>query len=327
MASGSITAVSSPSGRYVDWEVVKDLSDPGIKVSFAKTKTLSGNLSGAINTIIVDPASAGGNVVIEAYDDQIGDKCGTQATIKIDALQIQHECVATPPADQSRTNIGVGEKMMLWLPGSLSGTFTWKTSAGTLSRTNGTSTTLTAPDNAATATVTVSYAGGSCTTNFDVLAPDGSYTAVNTSTPGAAVNVAAAGMVNTIILGPTNVSLSSIRIQEIGENAENTQEYYQVNGAPKHTPSGQTLINFDNSFPDRATGGPADPPWSGTNYSGGSFDWQVPTVWWVPGGPTNQLWAGANNLQTFLLTSNGTLTVTKYGLSVTRTTNDDITMP
>ena len=76
-SSTNITASSTPSGRTIGWKVVS--SDPGVKVSFANTNTVDGDA----NTINVDSASASGNVVIEAYDYQIGAACGTQTTIQI----------------------------------------------------------------------------------------------------------------------------------------------------------------------------------------------------------------------------------------------------
>jgi hypothetical protein len=96
-------------------------------------------------------------------------------TVTWHVVQITNQCVATTPANQSRTTIGVGEDVNLWLVGSPSGTFTWSTSAGSVSPTSGTSTTLTAPGNAATATVTVSYTGGSCSQSFNVIEPANVY--------------------------------------------------------------------------------------------------------------------------------------------------------
>lgn len=75
------------------------------------------------------------------------------------------ETIATQPADRTRTDIGVGEDVILThSPGNA----IWRTTAGTLLPRTGVNVIFTAPDTAQTVTVTA----GRASIAFDVIAPD-----------------------------------------------------------------------------------------------------------------------------------------------------------
>jgi len=144
-------------------------------------------------------------------------------------VDIQHQCVATTPTNQSRTTIGVGEQVNLTACGA-PGTITWSTSAGSLSPTNGTYTTLTAPGNAATATVTVNYTSGSCATGFSVIEPSG----VNMVTNGLrhVINRPDIGFHALIYVAPDSVNFGAVSCIEVTNNAVCSGVYTPFNGYP-----------------------------------------------------------------------------------------------
>jgi hypothetical protein len=254
----------------------------------------------------------------------------------VKVYQLVSQCVQTTPANQSRTNLGVGEQVNLFfnptLPPNLTNV-TWSTSAGGLAVTSGTTNLFTAPSNAAVATVSATVSGTLISNTFNVFEPTGVVYAIITQTqnivvPGMTIpsltnGEAGAQMVLEAFFGPTNVSFYRVSVMEVGENASNLSGYFS-----QYTPSqlAHTTANFwtplnrQNYYSDLPSGGPFPPPWS----PGGSFGWDIPANWQVTGsGQTNSL-AGWN--QNFSIDSSGTVTIQKWGRSVTRTTNNVITI-
>ncbi len=80
--------------------------------------------------------------------------------------KITSETVATSPGARTRTDIGVGEEVLLTYSG---GSTTWSTTGGTLDSTTGPQVKLTAPDDARAVIVV----GGTATITFGVVAPSG----------------------------------------------------------------------------------------------------------------------------------------------------------
>jgi len=154
----------------------------------------------------------------------------TPVSLSFNVIEIAHQCVATTPTNQDRTTIGVGEQVNLSLVGSPSGTFTWTTSAGSVSPTNGTSTTLTAPGNAATAIITVYYTGGSCTLGFSVIEPSG----VNMVTNGLwhYINRPSVGFQASCYIAPDSVNFGVVSCKEETNNFVANGIYSFMNGQP-----------------------------------------------------------------------------------------------
>ena len=91
---------------------------------------------------------------------------------------------------------------------------------------------------------------------------------------------------------------------------------HSVSGANQPHPVGCDNLVGDGMDNANKWGMPS--PWT----PGGSFRWPIPAVWWIGSGPSNSLpWSD----QTFTLDASGTFTVSKFGHSVTRTTQDVIT--
>jgi hypothetical protein len=255
--------------------------------------------------------------------------------VLFNVIQITNLAAAVVPTNRTRLTVGVGEWVSLRLAGNPGGNYTWSTTAGSVVPTNGSSTAFTAPSNAANATVSVNYGNGNCSLQFNVLEPTGFVTSnspapVNSYPEG----VAGAGMTNYTYIVPQTVSFYRIRTQEVPATSNlvvagyfantnsfptgpqmhdaaagaggwvGTSQYYNYNGFDKAS-SGTAMVRFK--------------PWVA-----GTLTWPIPVVWAIPGGvpgsgPTNNSLGRTD--QTFMVISNGTVTVLKYGNSVSRGTN------
>ena len=235
--------------------------------------------------------------------------------------QITNECMAIVPDPQSRTIIGVGEQVNLWLVNSPSGEYSWSASAGSLNPTTGNSTMFTAPSNSATVIITLSYQGGECQKQFNVVEPTSINNAVIESTvdfqtgePGSEMHL------SPVIMGPADVSFYRVQCMEIGDNAIDASGYFIINPPPSHIGNGADVwfqLGQDNSWPntwDWAGFWGFAPPWSD-----GGFSWPIPAVWKIDDGPTNSLTGWS---QSCSIDDNGTVTVSKFNHSATRTTNN-----
>jgi hypothetical protein len=237
-------------------------------------------------------------------------------SLPFNVIQITNQCNAAVPTPRTRTTIGVGELVSLGLVGPPAGTFTWTTSAGTLSTTNGTSTVLTAPERAATATVTVNFTGGSCNKAFTVVEPAGE-TAVKDHEYTYPAGTQGAGMLlSPITVTPTTVSFARVEVLEVPGGATSVTGYFTNYTATNlwHHPNPSWInLNNLNQWQDTAyfSGYPA--PW----YAGG-FTWVIPVRWRVVGS-TNAA-SLPNRTQVFsILGTNGQSRVSKLGQSATRT--------
>ena len=134
--------------------------------------------------------------------------------------------MATTPTNLTRKTIGVGEEVILKItPSSINGT--WRTSAGSVSPTNGNATLFEAPHTATPAVVTVTCGNSaSYAIDFSVLPPSGYLALTNTPITGYGVNVSGAGMTIDLWLPPTNVSFYRVEIIEAGAVSTNATGYF-----------------------------------------------------------------------------------------------------
>jgi hypothetical protein len=210
--------------------------------------------------------------------------------------------------------------------GTMPAETTWSTSAGTLSTLYGSGTVLYAPHTAGSATVTATVRKVSLSIGFGVVEPSGVNAYVN------AVNhygngVAGAGMQLNVTLQPTTVSFSQVQIYEVGEDASSISGYFNSHPPLSHTVSGANVwhgvycnnliddFDYCNYYGNDSQHLP--PPWSA-----GSFTWQIPALWRVVGDSSTHSLSWSD--QVFSLDGSGTLTITKYGHSVTRTVHDAV---
>ena len=246
----------------------------------------------------------------------------------ISIVQISHECVATIPTNRIRTTIGVAEDVNLSVCGA-PGTVTWSVSGGgTLDNTNSLTPTLTASHNAAANVVTVHFDGGTCDKPFSVVEPNGYYASNVTAIVGYGVNNAGAGMWIPLWLTPRSVSFYKVQISEVGRVSTNATGYFTntsvwptnyldhgANGA-----GSWVQIHMDNYIGrDKANSGTCPQLPSG-GWSAGHFSWPIPAVWQVVGDTTTNFFPWSD--QDFTIDTSGNVTVTKFGHTVTRNTND-----
>lgn len=228
----------------------------------------------------------------------------------------QHPALANTNRD--RTTIGVGEEVNL--SGMPTNTI-WNVSTGSLAYTTGSNNVLTAPSNAATATVTASAGGKAVAIPFKVLEPIGYGRAQIIGTNHFSFGTAGVAMTNAIWITPTNVSFYRVSIMEVGEDATNISGYFTL-WTPlqlRHTTADHwAVLNADNQFQDWAGHFSFPPPWST-----GSFMWNIPARWQVTGSGVTNTMSGWNQIAS--IDASGTMTVQKFGRSTTRTTNDVIT--
>jgi hypothetical protein len=242
------------------------------------------------------------------------------------------QCYTATPANRARTSIGVGEQVLIEFSPSLPVKATWTTTAGSLSTNYATGTMLTAPSNAANVTVTATIRGQSKSITFTVVEPAGIARAQITSTNHYSLGTAGAGMTVKAWVSPTNVSFYRVSIWEIGRVSTNATGYFaNTNVWPAeyldHGNYGANswfpALGVDNSFVDNAYSGSCGSPWST-----GSFTWPIPVVWQIGTAiPATNRPIAWNQDQEFSVNSSGTVTVRKFGLSITRTTNDVVTIP
>lgn len=175
---------------------------------------------------------------------------------------------------------------------------------------------FTAPASAGGATITCKVLGQSSSISFNVVAPNGQISAEIDGTNHYPVGWVGAGMTNTVIVYPTNVSFYRVELVELACIATNITGYF-TNSTFDPITIGYAPLDYDNSCDDdvEVSFEPSSPL-----YPGG---WVVntPVVWEIVGtSATNTFGTFHNPAQ--LLDSSGDFSDTKYGITITRSTND-----
>jgi hypothetical protein len=267
--------------------------------------------------------------------------------VPFNVIQISNVCEATYPTNLWRTNLGVGEFVDLSLVGAPAGTYSWSTTnstatnlSGSLNVNSGPSVRFTAPSNAASVTVTVSYPGGSNTIPFSVFEPAANSGALRSKETFPA-GTEGAGIEITVTVKPsvTNpLSFSRVFLIEIGENASSVTGYF-ADGNTNHAAFNHDskaganvwfLLDASNNWPHLGVG-------TGTNYdtadiydypspwTNGSFEFDIPGQWKVgSGGFVNSNWLMWTQYMA-IVNTNGSTTVGKFGISEQRDTNGTYT--
>jgi len=250
------------------------------------------------------------------------------------------ECVCDIPKNKERTEVGVGEQVSLSFKHPMSWHFPlWSHEGGGLNTNpnipaNGTL--YTASSNAVTDRVTAGFpkgGGGYVTviTQFEVRAPTGlAFAKVAGSADCDQVGQASAGFHLRVVMAPTNVSLSRAEIMEVEGPATDAIGWFSPppsgHGAPAHDSAHRAnqwyQLGCDNAWTalDYASSGVLAAPWSTANWSGGGYTWVIPVQWKVGNGSATRIGTWT---QAFSLTSDGTVTITKFGHSVIRHSNQE----
>lgn len=226
------------------------------------------------------------------------------------------QCVSPIPADRSRTTIGVGEQVNLSFSPTLPTNAVWSTTAGSLSYITNTSTQFTAPDGPTNVTVTAAVGGTPFNIPFDVIAPTGMVTATIIGTNHYPVGWVGAGMTNRLTFFPTNVSFYRVQIIESTTFPTNIMGFFTNYDIGPLT-IGSDLIYYDNTIEDHVSSSyQLDPP-----IYPGSFELNTPIAWSVEGSSETNSMSPFNRVAR-LLDGSGDFSNTKYGITITRYTND-----
>jgi hypothetical protein len=227
---------------------------------------------------------------------------------------------ALTDANLSRLNLGVGEIV------SLSGMPNKTVWAGPGLLLTNSAAIFVAPSNAAPSGTKVSVTATVpnspvLTVNFTVFPPTGFDHAQITGTNSYPIGTAGAGMTTVVWIAPTSVSFFRVQCMEVGEDASNISGYF-TNWTSQQLGHKTANIWFplasNNEWYDLASYSGYPPPWSS-----GEFTWDIPARWQIPGSGLTNSMSGWN--QKAMIDSNGTMTVQKFGRSLTRTTNNIIT--
>ena len=233
----------------------------------------------------------------------------------------QTEHVALNDTNRARTFLGVGEEVDFK---GMPDITIWNSTAGGLSSELGNAVKFTAPTNNGEdgVTITATVRGINMDIYFTVVPPSGIELAYISGSEGYPTNQCEADMnLWPVLISPTIVSFYRVQIYEVGENASEKTGYFLTNGAISHINHGAnhwTQLSESNWFWDSCSLEDLPQPWSS-----GSFKWNIPVWWKIDGGQTNEM-PGWNQL--FWLDSSGTITIEKFGLTVSRTTNNIITL-
>jgi hypothetical protein len=245
---------------------------------------------------------------------------------------LESQTLATVPADQTRTTIGVAEKVTITTSngGALSVS---SDDSSTLSSSSSPST-LTAGAQSGTATVTVAARGTICTQNtlaFTIVAPTADY--YNDPNNGNVVHdqgLADLGKYSYVYLGPSTVNFSNLYFAEQGGTASGSG-VWQCNGP--HNPAAATPVSStydatkgwyvswddDEIQPTGALPQCSDTPYDAAEYVNSSFTLTIPLGYSLTNGPP---WTPINTV-TMQATdaNNGQLTISKDQMSGSTTVN------
>ena len=184
---------------------------------------------------------------------------------------------------------------------------------------------------AQTLTLGVRYRGASFDIPIVVIEPDSLGVESFSADENASVGVAG-GIVGFygLVVQPTNVSFAAIRAAELPSVSTDASGYFaqdQFRSLLDHGQHGAGRwhgLNLCNRFTDIISISELPEPWQ----NGGEFSWPIQNAWILRDSPavTNILEHRSGYDQRFVLDSNGTTTISKFGYSTQRTTNDVLTI-
>lgn len=125
-----------------------------------------------------------------------------------------------------------------------------------------------------------------------------------------------AGMTNVIWIAPTNVSFYRVTLAELQCYAVNATGYFS--NATVNVQVGAGTLGMDNTEFDRVTSGAANPSYP---ICPGGYDLYVTNYWHVGSSSVSNFFTIFRS-QTRLLNSNGDMSKSKYGITITRGTNN-----
>jgi hypothetical protein len=248
-----------------------------------------------------------------------------QARVNVQPCPLISQCFATTPANRARTTLGVGEQVALYFGSTLPTNAQWSTTGGGLSLTSGMTNLFTAPSNAPNGTfvkVTAAVFGKPVSITFNVVEPSGHGFAQISGTNHFSVGEIGAGMTNQLWLFPTNVSFYRVFTWELPAGIANVTGYFTNNSGQIPSPNiGSAQLNEVNNLTDIVASGLFDFSSYSLPLFPGSWDYLVTNMWTIVGSSKTNFLATYTHTSK-LLDSDGDFSVTKYGLTITRSIND-----
>ena len=292
-------------------------------------------------------------VFISAVATNVPDCCGWLDSALTNALvlRLDHKTAVTAAEDDNprRTKLGVAEDVSLFIePKSEKGTWSYEAPDLASITMEAQKIEIVAPYHAKGWPVKFEHKSGqSGTITFNVVNPSG-YHAIPEAPPWYfGIGISGASLSFKTYLPPFDVSFTKVEIIEVCAISTDAVDYFaDTDRFPDaesrwwtHGPAqgagswkdvvAENFIDYDLlrmscPSPWHKSSSWYDPFGLFTGYSGGSLTWPIPAKWRVAGTvPDNPLhWSD----QHFNLSGNGTLSITKFGYTVTRTTNDVITL-
>ena len=231
---------------------------------------------------------------------------------------VTHETKFNAPdgSPKTRNKIGVGEEVEY--TGNTEAD--WTASGGTpLTRTHKDKFKWTAPDRAATITITFSVGGNDVSEDFEVIEPS-HYTAIKDSEHTFAAGAQGAGMILNFSFHPKTVSFGNVEQMEVSGPATNISGYYLHEGMPHDHDSGDTF--FAMSEDNKLAGGVRDTARQRNNpspWETGAFDWVIPNRFKTKTESGNGKKYHDSTQSFRMADTTGKTTITKEGASVERT--------
>jgi hypothetical protein len=248
-------------------------------------------------------------------------------------MQLDSETIIVLGNNPRRRTLGVGEDVRVFLlPSSVLGTWKYLRPNGTQDSVFGNWIEFEAPYKDLPRTVTFEHTSGLRTSlPFAIKEPSG-YVAKIKETKPYPLNSAGVGATFDIWIMPTNVSLRYVHYKEPPEMSTDPKGYfadptlfspYRLDHANAGAGVEGTLSD-NNATGDYVNTDILASPW----VNGGSFSWKIPAFWWVE--KPNNIDLSTNALpwssQVHSLTNNGTTAITKFEITVSRTTNNVYTV-
>ena len=267
--------------------------------------------------------------------------CG-YATVTVVAFAIVSETEAEWPENRARTNLGVGEVVNLSvLPSAESVTWSCDNTKGIIIG-NGSSAVLNVRDVAGSFSVSATVEGLSLSKTFAIFAPESVVRATVFSMPSIYNGLARACATINVVIGPTNVNFYNIYIMEGICQATGVTGWFAEYPYrhPAHDEQHGALVDVHpalqcdgcgNIFRDTIDSGvqtPEGTAWSPYWYSG-SMRWDIPPFWWLEHDDFGDKVTHEFSVpwtEAFHIDSQGTVSVSKFGLTVSRTTTNSITV-
>ena len=330
VGDGTLTFAAQSGGDKI---VLHEGSPQGAVVSMPKTWNLTDGSTGAISFFaegVLESLSLNDVVMALSFAPSGGEPVSKTASVT--SVRLESNSTAQSPEFSTRHIYGSLEDLLItWYP--IPVPITWSVSGGgNWKSIEVDRRTLTMPPKSGSVTISASVGGATFQMPFNVVEPEAIIATFMNPMAGNVENVAGdIGMELLFTLYPTNVSFANLRVREIPTQEGDHIGYFDLFGPTNwwyHTESngaGNWINVLDNNVyaVDRAFIPECPPPWIN-----GTLTWIIPNEWQAQSQyPQVQ---GTNVFftceQIFTINEEGTVSVSKLGHTITRMTNNVVTI-